>query len=198
MKTKIILCHPNSKSLCAEIANSIKASLEVSGNRVEIENLYESSFDPVLSLADIELVSRGVAAPEVCEYHAELLSLDAVIFVYPVWWFDRPALLKGWFDRVFCHGFAFDVGAGGPRGKLSHLRSFVVQVAGGPEEVYAQGNLLSVIQSDISIGTLGFCGISPVQVHTLFGSVSRSRDELAHEITEIQSKVSEFFKSADL
>ncbi len=198
MKIKIILCHPNSESLCASIAESLRGTLTAAGHETTNENLYDTDFDPVLRLEELEMVARHEVAPEVLHYQEQIKSVDALVFVYPVWWFDRPALLKGWFDRTFTRGFAFDYGAKGVEGKLGHLKAFVVQVAGGSEGVYQTGNLLEVIQNDMAIGTLGFSGVREVQMYTLMGSASKDRAELGREIATIQDKASEFFKHSDL
>ena len=34
----------------------------------------------------------------------DLRWCDSVVFVYPTWWFNMPAMLKGYFDRVMLPG----------------------------------------------------------------------------------------------
>jgi NAD(P)H dehydrogenase (quinone) len=72
------------------------------GHEVDDCDLYAERFDPVLSeieriqYHDIKLNRAPVAA-----YADRLLAAEALILIYPVWNEGFPAILKGFFDRVF-------------------------------------------------------------------------------------------------
>lgn len=59
------------------------------------------------------------------------------MFIYPVWWYGRPALLKGWIDRVLPPGFAYRYERSGVNGLLAGKRAVVLQTTGAPREAYA-------------------------------------------------------------
>ena len=71
-----------------------------------------------------------------------LRTADALVLVFPTWWFGMPAILKGWFDRVWAPGVAFHLplGGGGLRRGLTNIRQFaVVTTYGSPWWVIALG-----------------------------------------------------------
>ena len=105
----LVSCHPLADSLCNHLVARVNQSF--AGHPIEVEHLdlYDSDFAAPLSAAerrgyftgefDSSLLSGQIAALE----RAEILVL-----VFPTWWFGLPALLKGWFDRVWAPGVAFD------------------------------------------------------------------------------------------
>jgi len=100
----VILGHPDSDSLCSAIAASCVVGAREAGNEVKLISLGDLSFDPVLhkGYARIqELEPDLVAAQEAITWSQH------IVFVYPTWWGGMPALLKGFLDRVFLPGFAF-------------------------------------------------------------------------------------------
>jgi putative NADPH-quinone reductase len=58
------------------------------------------------------------------------------VFIYPIWWFGPPAILKGWIDRVFTRKFAFDFTATGMKGLLTHEKALILNTLGGDEATY--------------------------------------------------------------
>ena len=90
-------------------------------------DLYREGFDPRLT----ETERRGYHntpydISAVDDVVARLRAADGVIFVFPQWWFNFPAILKGFFDRVFAPGVAFDHDAAGGRivPKLGNIKMF--------------------------------------------------------------------------
>jgi NAD(P)H dehydrogenase (quinone) len=85
--------------------------LDEAGHTHTISDLYAMGFNPVLSPAEYQRESRSdTTLPIPADVAAEQAKLDAAdvwAFVYPVWWTDCPAILKGWFDRVWTVGWAY-------------------------------------------------------------------------------------------
>lgn len=106
MKYMIILAHPDTKSLNTTIAETIKNCLIKTGNEVILHDLYAEKFNPLLS---IEEIKRKFSFDEsIQKYSIELSEIDHIIFIHPDWWGQMPAILKGWIDRVFRQGTAFE------------------------------------------------------------------------------------------
>lgn len=120
----VVLCHPDSNSFCGSIS---QAYVDGAGNTdAEIRELKlgELKFDPVLwngynKIQELE--------PDLVKAQEFILWSDHLVFVYPNWWGSMPALMKGFFDRVFLPGFAFKYGEGSslPKklltGRTAHL-----------------------------------------------------------------------------
>jgi putative NADPH-quinone reductase len=114
MRVLVIYCHPRPDSFSAALRDAAVDGLTASGHSVELRDLYAEGFDPVLSTHQ-----RGAYFDETESVHgvedhvAALRRADWLVLVYPTWWFGVPAMLKGWFDRVWLPGVAFHLG--GPR-----------------------------------------------------------------------------------
>ncbi len=106
----VILCHPFDNSFCHAIADKLKAALESRGVSVTRHDLYAEGPDPVLTGA--EIARRLSLDSQIQRYSSGVQEACLVAFVHPDWWSGPPALLKGWIERVFRPGVAYDwVGA---------------------------------------------------------------------------------------
>lgn len=100
----VILGHPTNDSFCGALANSYVEGAKAAGNEVQLIFLGNLSFDPVLH--------KGYAMiqelePDLVTAQTAITWAQHIVLVYPIWWGAMPALLKGFFDRVFLPGFAF-------------------------------------------------------------------------------------------
>lgn len=125
MKCLVVIAHPLLDSLCHSLARTAISALSAAGHEVMIEDLYESGFSPALSAA--ERRTYYVHPYDASAIQAEidrLLRAEALVLVFPTWWFGFPAILKGWFDRVWAPGIAYDHASDlGPiKPRLGHLR----------------------------------------------------------------------------
>ncbi|MEJ0094477.1 MAG: NAD(P)H-dependent oxidoreductase [Methylocella sp.] len=135
MRTLIVVAHPLKDSFTQAVAERIKATLQRRGVDIDLIDLYADGFDPRLSEAE----RRGYFATpydstSVADYLARLKAADKLVFVFPQWWFNMPAILKGFFDRVLVPGVAFNHA---PRGGLTPALTqitaiFVVTSTGSP------------------------------------------------------------------
>ena len=108
MKTLIIVAHPRTNSLTWKITEEITRGLEEQKTQYEILDLYREEFNPVLYLHDEPDYSNPhkVYSPKVTFEMERIRKFDSIMFVFPVWWFNVPAILKGYIDRVFNYGFS--------------------------------------------------------------------------------------------
>jgi len=102
----IVTAHPDPQSFTLALAQRMAAGARVAGAEVELCDLYREDFDPRLTLSE----AKGLPTddPAVQAHIARLVAADALIIVHPNWWGGPPALLKGWIDRVFAPGAAYD------------------------------------------------------------------------------------------
>ena len=111
MNVLIIYCHPYEKSYTQEVLRQLQTALLEQKCSVEISNLYAINFMSDLTSSEFEregFSKTELPVPQdVLTEQEKLLRADSVIFLYPVWWSDCPAKLKGWFDRVWTVGFAY-------------------------------------------------------------------------------------------
>jgi len=114
MRVHIVYAHPSHDCFTGAILNAFVDGLDDAGHTHTVSDLYAMGFEPLLSLDEYRRESAyAVDLPvpdDVTAEQAKLDAADAWVFIYPVWWTDCPAILKGWFDRVWTTGYAYDPG----------------------------------------------------------------------------------------
>ncbi len=136
MRVLVIYCHPDPTSYASALHEAVLESLTQAGHAVTDLDLYAEGFNPIMSLKEREEYPDGARHFRTVEKYAkQLASADAIVAVYPTWWFGLPAMLKGYFDRVWAPGIAYDVTPDGTvkTDRLSHIRRLaVVTTYGAP------------------------------------------------------------------
>ena len=114
MNVLVLFAHPLADSFAAALHRTVVAALRDAGHEVDDCDLYATGFDPVMTA--IERRAHNSPHPDfsAVESHVERLrAADAVVLCFPVWWYGMPAILKGYFDRVWVNGVAFHLHTGG-------------------------------------------------------------------------------------
>jgi putative NADPH-quinone reductase len=118
------------------LCNHVKHQLTQLGHEVVVEDLYAENFDPVLSVKERETYYReSYDSSEIKEQVERLVTAEILVLLFPIWWFGFPAMLKGWFDRVWGPGIAYEHADDfGPiKPKLENLkRVLVITSMGSP------------------------------------------------------------------
>ncbi len=188
MKVLIVYAHPNPQSFNQFMLQSLLTGLQEAGHEVRVKDLYAEGFDPVLHAQELETLQTGAVPERIQQEQDALLWADSLIFQYPLWWFDRPAILKGWFDVVFTNQVAFSFNDQGVQGLLPHKKALVMITAGGSEGYFQDTGAMPLIHRPVTDGTLGFCGIVDVQ-HRIYFDVpnlnEQQRQAILDEITAI-------------
>ncbi len=108
MRALIVYAHPSAeRSHNAILREKVEAWLKANGVEYSLIDLYKDGFDP--RLPEREWENPHEPDPKVREYQAAVKAAERLIFIYPVWWYTYPAALKGFFDRVFTPGFAYNM-----------------------------------------------------------------------------------------
>lgn len=157
MKYFFIYAHPAPTSLSGFLMNRAVQLLQASGHEVIVSDLYAMKWKAVADENDFpgqqtdtgsplnyaaasrKAFSEGTQSPDVAEEQQKLLWADVVIIQFPIWWYGMPAILKGWFDRVYANGFAYGVGQHGGNkwgdrfgeGVMKGRRAMVAMTVGG-------------------------------------------------------------------
>jgi putative NADPH-quinone reductase len=122
-RAMVLYAHPCGESFAAALHATVVERLRGRGWEVDDCDLYAEGFDPVLTAAE----RRGYhdtasnRAP-VQAYVDRLRAAQALVLVFPVWNFGFPAILKGFFDRVFLPGVSFRLEEGRVRPHLTQVR----------------------------------------------------------------------------
>jgi NAD(P)H dehydrogenase (quinone) len=179
MHALIVIGHHDPASLTHALAGQIAAGLKAAGHSSEFADLGGESFDPRFSLAD-HAVHRRLATPpaDVLTEQARIERADTLVLVYPIYWWSLPALLKGWVERVFSNGWAFDYHADGKLiKKLGGLTVHLVGVAGADAATFERHGYTQAMNTQIEHGIFDYCGAEVIS--TTLITDSESQDSLA-------------------
>lgn len=132
MRVLVVHAHPMENSFNASLFRMTVARLKEKDHHVDVIDLYRDRFDPVMShdeRAGYHDTTENRKPVE--DYVNRLLAAEALVLVYPVWNFGYPAILKGWFDRVFLPGVSFGLVDGKVRPTLHNIRKILVVTSYG-------------------------------------------------------------------
>jgi NAD(P)H dehydrogenase (quinone) len=109
MRVLVVFAHPVPTSFGAAVHATLLRALEERHEVVDLD-LYAMGFDPVMSESEREqYMTRGANTALIAPHLAHLRWAEALVFVYPTWWYSLPAMLKGWLDRVLVPYETFDL-----------------------------------------------------------------------------------------
>ncbi len=177
----IVLAHPVPESFVAAIAERAAATLEASGHEVRLLDLYAEDFDARLSRTEWRERASASTWSHLSSHVDALRWADGLVFVYPTWFGAQPAILKGWFDRVWGEGIAYEVPTDGGRvrGRLTNIASIDVITTHGSNK------LMNALQGEpgkrvILRGMRSMCGLRCRTAWIAFYGNDQSNDAHRH------------------
>lgn len=136
MRVLVVYAHPLADSFAAVLHRTIVAALQRGGHEVDDCDLYAEGFEPVLSAEERQVYNTDHAVlPGIAAYVVRLQAAEALVLCFPTWWYGMPAILKGYFDRVWVPGVALKLpeGGGAIQPALTNIQKFwVVTTLGSP------------------------------------------------------------------
>ena len=138
MHVYIVFAHPSKQSFTGDVLAEFCRGLEDGGHSYEIGDLYEMDFRTDMSLdeynREMNVYGNRPELPvpsDVQAEHAKIEKADGLVFIFPNWWSDCPAKLKGWFERVCVCGYTYVYeNEEYPMSKLEIDRALVLCTAG--------------------------------------------------------------------
>lgn len=178
MNVLIVTAHPASYGFTHKIAACYKKEKEERGDTVFVMDLYKKKYaQPFLEYEDPRSDLKPTATHKVIQ--EKILWANEIVFVFPVWWFGAPAIMKNFFDQNFTAGFAYKYTPNGIRRELLEGRTArIFATADGPWWVYFIFRISSTIRW--RIGVLGFCGIE-LLTFDVFSAMFKKKSECARE-----------------
>jgi len=217
----IIYCHPEPSSFNAALKDVAVETFEALGNMVEVSDLYGEGFDPVEKADHYQ--NRAVAnrfeplteqrnaydsntlPKDVRREIKRLEKCDLVIFQFPMWWHQQPAMLKGWFDRVFVAGGLYTSKMRYSRGYFKGKRAICSVTSGAPKTTFTKGgraggtieSLLHTI--NYSLHYMGFTVLPPQLFTEIQGSgfTYRSEEDFKKHIASCVDKWKALLENID-
>lgn len=137
MRVLVVYAHPDPESFMAAACARATAVLELAGHDVRSTDLYADGFEAAMSADERRTHHVPGVAPDLQRYADDLRWAEALVLVYPTWWSGFPAVLKGWVDRVWVAGVAWELpeGANRLRPRLSNIRRIVAVTSHGSSKL---------------------------------------------------------------
>ncbi|MEN8243858.1 MAG: NAD(P)H-dependent oxidoreductase [Thermodesulfobacteriota bacterium] len=169
MRWYVLLAHPNTESFNHAVCRAFVHGLDDAGAKVDVNDLYASRFNPIMAGKDFnQFVEDGTLPADILAEQAKVDRADGLALIYPVWWNEAPAILKGWIDRVLSKGWAYDVTPAGEFLALLKLKKVIIfNTADNPSTLLEETGLNNATRLTKDAGTFGFCGVKTVQHHIL-------------------------------
>lgn len=196
VKHLIVFCHPDCHSLSAAYKDEVVRLTEKSGHCAIVRDLYNIGFHPELTLEDMAAIRMGDIPVEIKLEQDYILEADLITLIYPIWWTGMPAVMKGYIDRVFSNGFAYEVGPSGElRGLLNGKKVMILNNFGHSFDYYEETGILDALRKTSDTGIFDFCGMNVVG-HHFFGHLNgASREERNGHIKILPSVYEKFLPS---
>ena len=148
MRVHVVHAHPVETSFNRALFDAVVDEARAAGHAVDPLNPYEDGFDAVLSREE-RLNYHDMAVnltDRIKSYADRLLAAEVLIFIHPVWNYGYPAILKGYFDRVFLPGVSFvmegDGDQGTPKANFKHIKQviFITTYGGNRWRTWVMGD----------------------------------------------------------
>ena len=183
MKCLIVTTHPLNDSLCKLLAKHVVNKLNQMGHEVTIEDLYAEKFEPALTAVEREsYYGDSYESSNVAAQVSRLQEAEALVLLFPTWWFGFPAMLKGWFDRVWGPGIAYDHASDlGPiKPRLDNLRKVLVVTTLGSPWWMDRLIMWQPVKRVMKMALLGACAKkSKLQFLSLYNSEKLNEQSIA-------------------
>jgi NAD(P)H dehydrogenase (quinone) len=211
-----VFAHPEQCSLSAALRDEGLATLREHGDEHRLSDLYAMRWKAVVDADDFgqheaceRLVvgdvsstaySGGTLSPDIVAEQAKIAWADTLVLQFPLWWYGMPAILKGWFDRVFVKGFAFgvtDPATGLTQrygdGNLAGKRAMVVVTAGAREESLGPRGINGALDDllfPLHHGTLWYAGVSVLPPLLVHGADRMSDSGYTESVARLRQRLS--------
>jgi NAD(P)H dehydrogenase (quinone) len=206
MNVLLVYAHPEPGSFNGAMRDTAVRVLTGAGHAVVVSDLHAMRFDPVGGPHDFtdlqdagffryqreqrHAAATGTFAPELQAEIEKVRRADLLLLQFPLWWYSLPAILKGWIDRVFAMGFAYDAGRTFDNGPLAGRRAMVAVTTGGLESSFADGALnprINEILFHIHYGMFRLTGMKVLPPFVAHGAV-RISDEQRSALLSLYSE----------
>jgi NAD(P)H dehydrogenase (quinone) len=170
MKVLVVYAHPNPESFNHAVVEKFTKGLLQGGHEYELIDLYAEGFDPITRLEDFGQFSGEPMPQDVLEEQKRVSDADALVLIGPVLGWSIPAIMKGWIDRVFSHGFSYQIAENGEIiGLLKHKKGLIIVTTGFPEQVFKRSGVEDTLRKIYLELTLKLMGVENTDLVMLYG-----------------------------
>ncbi len=197
----IIKALHRNESFLSEGTERLIRAIKTNNEEVEVRDLYKLAFNPILTVSDFEAVKSGKTPGDILTEQHHINNSEFLWIVFPIWWASMPAILKGYIDRVFLSGFAYQMEGDYPKGLLTNKQVIILNSMGMSNEDYKNDGMFKALELTMDKGVFEFSGMK-VLVHKYFSSIMSAggerRETYFQEIEDLVNSVIQGKKSSKL
>lgn len=219
MNVFIVYAHHDPNSFAKAMLDRAVERLENQGHEVRVSDLHAMRWKAVADDGDFttprpegpsnvtnyqarqkDAVRNGTFSPDILDEHEKLDWANAVLFVFPYYFFNMPAILKGWCERVIVYGLHYDndhptIGAyatGGLRGK----RALIGMSSGAPAPPEGSGPSRHHERIEPMVnGSLNYCGFDVMPPFVAWGVPWVGHERLVGYLEQWDERVLDLFNA---
>lgn len=186
----IIYAHPWDGSFNKVILTTLIEYINELKIPYNLIDLNKDNFNPVFTSEELALFQKGQALdPLVIKYQKFLKNSDSLIFVFPIWWYDVPSILKGFEEKVFLKNFAYKNGKMGLIGSLTNIQSATIITTSDSPTWYLKYLKGNIIKNSLAKGTLRSIGVKKSKWINLSRVSKISKKERINFLNKIKKEV---------
>ena len=192
MKNLIIYAHPTVPSFSEQVVEKVIETAKAKGDEVIFRDLYKLEFNPVLTGNDMAALQEGNIPEDIKIEQDFIKEADVLTFIFPIWWADMPAIMKGYIDKVFSYGFAYLYDENGPKPLLTDKKVIIISSAGGTKEVYENSGAFESQKNTIDYNKFGFCGFEILEHKRFYGNPMTTPEKIPAYLDEVEELIKKF------
>lgn len=167
MRVLTVISHPDPNAFSYAVLDRFAAGVVSAGHTHETADLYREGFNPVMSVRDMQQFENVPMPADVQDEQRRIENCDAMCWIFPMWWWGMPAMLKGWLDRVWSAGWAYK-SEHDPEGSLLSSRPLTCLVPTGASiKMINKYGFEEQLDNILRAGVFGYCGMDPIRIHFL-------------------------------
>ncbi len=182
MHVLLVYAHAEPTSFTGALKDAALEVLSKAGHSVEVSDLHAEGFNPVAGRHDFTAIldphrfhyqseqdhahQTGSFAPDIVREQQRVARAELMVWIYPIWWGGMPAILKGWFDRVFAYGFAYSDGKRYDSGYFRDKRGILCLTTGGTRARFSSDGVYGDIHQvlwPVQRLMVEYVGIAPLE-----------------------------------
>ncbi|HEY2493765.1 MAG TPA: NAD(P)H oxidoreductase [Paenibacillus sp.] len=169
MKVLLVVTHPRENSLTYAVMNRFVEGLKQNNHEVDIMDLDRDGFNPVYTAEDERdwKSPNKQFSPEIRKEMDRIVAADALVFVFPLWWYSVPSMLKGYLDKVWNIGLLKE---------FTSKKVLWICLAGGDQEHLIKYEYHDMITHYLNNAIAGYARVKESKVEFLYDTLSESNE----------------------
>ncbi|TDS83816.1 NAD(P)H-dependent oxidoreductase [Nesterenkonia aurantiaca] len=170
-----VFSHPFNNKYPSAVMNAFHEPFNGPEHTIDVLDLHREGFDPRFTEEDHAHFWGGPIPAGITEMHERVEAADRLAFIFPVYWWSMPALMKGWIERVFTGDWAYQYGQGvSDRGQkplnalLQSVPTTLIGIGGSKEGTYEKYGYRQAMRTQLDVGIFAYCGITDVESHLIY------------------------------